>query len=303
MNTISELDICQDYNGLFGAKNIKGDIVIPFMYKEMYPFSCGLSMVRNLKYQYAYINQNNEEIIKFGQYSWCDSQYVCGYARVVKYCIIEQKNKWGIVDTKGNIIVPFEYDKIWTLKEGYLHNLKALKGDKEVKINLVSLSLKYGVIFDGLKYIATYSVEDFKNAFQCSRIDVKKGKDNKLYFIYGCNFGFVVPLKGIPKEPVISIVINSAGNLFPLLHEKEDTGRTSFDVVVKTNKPNLKQVYKKTYRKTSFGDYEEEKMNDNDNWSDPYGYEQAYYEGWSREDVDSGLSDAYECDSFAKEPW
>ena len=39
MNTISELDICQDYNGLFGAKNIKGDIVIPFMYKEMYPFS------------------------------------------------------------------------------------------------------------------------------------------------------------------------------------------------------------------------------------------------------------------------
>ena len=44
-------------------------------------------------------------------------------------------------------------------------------------------------------------------------------------------------------------------------------------------------------------------MNDNDNWSDLYGDEQAYYEGWSREDVDSGLSDACECDSFAKEPW
>lgn len=296
------LHICQDYNGLFGAKDGKGDVIIPFLYKEMYPFSCGLSMVRNQKYQYAYINQNNEEIIKFGQYSWCDSQFVCGYARIVKYSIIEQKDKWGIVDTKGNIIVPLEYDKIWNLKEGYLHDLKAFKGDKEVRINLVSLSLKCGVLFDGLKYIATYSIEDFKNTFQCSRINVKKGKDNKLYFIYGCNIGLVA-LKSIPKEPMISIVINSAGKLFPLLHEKEDTGKTSFDVVVKTNKPNLKKTYKKSYRKMSFWDYEEEKMNDYDNWSDPYGDEQAYYDSWSREDVESGLADAYENDLSARDSW
>ena len=52
MSMIYELDICQDYNGLFGAKNSKGDIVIPFLYKEMYSFSCGLSMVRSQKYEY-----------------------------------------------------------------------------------------------------------------------------------------------------------------------------------------------------------------------------------------------------------
>lgn len=295
------LHICQDYNGLFGAKDGIGDVIIPFLYKEMYPFSCGLSMVRNQKFQYAYINQNNEEIIKFGQYSWCDPQFVCGYARVIKYSTLEQKDKWGIVDTKGNIIVPLEYDKIWTLKEGCLHDLKAFKGGKEVKINLVSLSLKCGVLVDGLKYIATYSIKDFKNTSQCSRIYVKKGKDNKLYFIYGCNIGLVA-FKGIPKEPVISIVINSAGKIFPLLHEKEDTGKTSFDIVIKTNKPNLKQTYKKSYRKTSCWDYEE-KMNDNDNWSDPYGDEQAYYNGWSREDVESGLADAYENDLPTRDPW
>ena len=62
-------------------------------------------------------------------------------------------------------------------------------------------------------------IEDFKNTFQCSRIDIKKGKDNKLYFIYGCNIGLVA-FKGIPKEPVISIVINSAGNLFSLFMKK-----------------------------------------------------------------------------------
>ncbi len=298
----SVLHICQDYDGLFGAKDGKGDVIIPFLYKEMYPFSCGLSMVRNQKYQYAYINQSNEEIIKFGQYSWCDSRFVCGYARVVKYCTFEQKDKWGIIDTKGNVIVPLEYDKIWTLKEGFLHDLKAFKGDKEVRINLIFLSSKCGILFDGLKYITTYSIEDFKNAFHCSRIDVKKGNDNKLYFIYGCNRGFVV-IKGIPQEPVISIVINSAGRVFPLLHEKEDIGKTSFDVVVKTNKPTQKQTYRKNYRRTSFWDYEEENMNDYDDWSAPYGDEHAYYDGWSREDADSGLADAYENDLSARDSW
>ena len=296
----SVLHICQDYDGLFGAKDGKGDVIIPFLYKEMYPFSCDLSMVRNQKYQYAYINQSNEEIIKFGQYSWCDSRFVCGYARVVKYCTFEQKDKWGIIDTKGNIIIPLEYDKIWALKEGYLHEIKAFKDDEELKINLVMISSKTRALLDGLSYIATYTVEEFKTKFHCTRIDVKKGKDNKLYFCYGCNIGFVA-LKGIPQNPVISIVVNSAGKVFPLLHAKEDIGKTSFEGYIKLN--TSKQSHKKYYDKTSFWDYENEKMNDYDNWSDPYGDEQAYNNGWSREDVESGLADAYENDLSARDSW
>ena len=300
MNMISELDISQDDNGLYGARNCKGDIVIPFLYKEMYPFSCGLSMVRNQNYGYAYINQYNQQVIPFGKYSWCDSQFVCGYARVVKYDVFEEKNKWGIIDTKGNIIIPLEYDKIWALKEGYLHEIKAFKGDKELKINLVLLSLKSEVLLDGLNYIATYTAEEFKTKFHCTRIDVKKGKDNKLYFCYGCNIGFVA-VKGIPQTPVISIVTNSAGKVFPLLHEKEDIGKTSFEEYIKLN--TSKQPHKKYYHKTSFWDYENEKMNDYDNWSDPYGDKQAYYDGWSRDDVESGLADAYENDLSARDQW
>ena len=303
MNMISELYICQDDNGLYGAKDCNGDIVIPFLYKEMYPFSCGLSMVRNQNYEYAYINQYNQHVIPFGKYSWCDSQFVCGYARVLKYDSCEEKDKWGIIDTKGNIIIPLEYDKIWALKEGYLHEIKAFKGDKEFKINLVLLSLKSGVLLDGLNYIATYTVEEFKTKFHCTRIYVKqKVKDNKVFFSYGCNIGFVAH-KGVPQDPVISIVVNSAGKIFPLLHEKKDTGKTYFDLAVENNKPTLKQTHKQSYRKMSFWDYESEKMNDYDNWSDPYGDEQAYYDGWSREDVESGLADAYENDLSARDLW
>lgn len=55
-----------------------------------------------------------------------------------------------------------------------------------------------------------------------------------------------------------------------------------------------KIISRTTSHKTSFWQYESEKMNDTDNWSDPYGDEQGYYGGWSREDVESGLADAYE---------
>ena len=35
-------------------------------------------------------------------------------------------------------------------------------------------------------------------------------------------------------------------------------------------------------------------MYDYDNWSDPFGDERAFNDGWAREDVESGLVDAYE---------
>ena len=45
---------------------------------------------------------------------------------------------------------------------------------------------------------------------------------------------------------------------------------------------------------TTSWEYEKENTIDSDSWSDPYGDERAYYDGWSREDVESGLADAYE---------
>lgn len=276
-------------NGLFGAKNQNGEVIIPPQYMEMQPFSCGLSLVRNHQYQYAYIDITNRQVIPFGKYSWCDPQFVCGYARVVCYNITKGKNEWGIIDTEGNIIVPIKYDKIWVLNESYFHSVKAFLDDKEVLINLYAIPKC--VIFDDLKYIATYTIEEFKALFNCTRIDVKVNpKTEELFFSYGSHIGCVA-LKSLPISPVISVVINSAGSLFLLLHEKEDTGKTNFE----------KSIYKRHREKsskqlsnTTFWEYEEENTIDSDSWSDPYGDERAYYDGWSREDAESGLADAYE---------
>ena len=106
------LNIYED-NGLYGAKDQNGQIVITAQYTKMYPFSCGLSLVRNSQYQYAYIDCDNNIVIPFGVYSWCEPGFVCGYARVLK-------DKWGIINTRGDLIIPLKYDKIWALNEEYL---------------------------------------------------------------------------------------------------------------------------------------------------------------------------------------
>ena len=250
-------------NGLFGAKNQRGEVVIQPQYMEMQPFSCGLSLVRNHQYQYAYIDINNKQVIPFGKYSWCDPQFTCGFSRVMEYHYLEEKNKWGIIDTLGDIVVPLKYDKIWAIKEEFLFSLKAFLGDKEERINLHLLSNK--VIFDGLAYICTYSVEAFKELVHCEKLYVKaQPKTRQLYFTYGANIGFVF-LKGIPQEPVISIVANSNGKIFPLLMEKSNIGKTTLFPAKVAPKKTFSRA---ASHKTSFWDYESEKMNDADNWKD-----------------------------------
>ena len=229
----------------------------------MQPFSCGLSLVRNHQYQYAYIDINNKQVIPFGKYSWCDPQFTCGFSRVMEYHYLEEKNKWGIIDILGDIVVPLKYDKIWAIKEEFLFSLKAFLGDKEERINLHLLSNK--VIFDGLAYICTYSVEAFKELVHCEKLYVKvQPKTRQLYFTYGANIGFVL-LKGIPQEPVISIVANSNGKIFPLLMEKSDIGKTTLFPAKVAPKKTFSRA---ASHKTSFWDYESEKMNDADNWED-----------------------------------
>lgn len=138
-------------------------------------------------------------------------------------------------------------------------------------------------------------IENFKAIFNCTRIDVKVNpKTEELFFSYGCHTGYVA-LKWKPIAPVISVVINSAGSLFLLLHEKKIREKQTLKkVFIKdTGKNHLNNFLIQLSNTTSW-EYEKENTIDSDSWSDPYGDERAYYDGWSREDVESGLADAYE---------
>lgn len=140
-----------------------------------------------------------------------------------------------------------------------------------------------------MTYIKIYSAEEFKDLTNCNRILVKQCQDSGiLYFTYGANIGYVY-LNSIPKEPVISIVVNSSGKIFPLLMEKSD--------ILKSTLPIIKHAPKEDNSDTVSNNAS---VTDTDNWSDPYGDEKDFYDGWNREEVENGLADAYEGDADAR---
>ena len=106
------MEIYQE-NGLYGLKSDCGEVIISPQYRDFYSFSCGVACVRDIHY----LDSNNEPIVPFGKYIWIDSYFTCGYARVKGYSIIEDKEYWGIINTLGVLVVPLEYDNIWTINE------------------------------------------------------------------------------------------------------------------------------------------------------------------------------------------
>ncbi len=217
------MEIYQE-NGLYGLKSDCGEVIISPQYRDFYSFSCGVACVRDIHYHYAYIDSNNEPIVPFGKYIWIDSYFTCGYARVKGYSIIEDKEYWGIINTLGVLVVPLEYDNIWTINEQYIDNLKAYKNDTECRINLIKAE-KY-IVLDGLKYIKTYTIDEFKSDFNVSQVYVRKSLSNShVFFHYGTNIG-IVSNDNCMLNPVISIVRNSAGKIFSLLHNKSNIGKT-----------------------------------------------------------------------------
>ncbi|WP_288316521.1 WG repeat-containing protein [uncultured Muribaculum sp.] len=242
------MEIYQE-NGLYGLKNDCGEVIISPQYREFYPFSCGLACVQNIQYQYSYIDINNVAVIPFDRYIWIDHRFTCGYARVIQYNVIEDKQYWGIINTMGFIVVPCEYDNIWSLNEKYLDNLKAIKNSKECRINLRNADKK--IVLDGLKYIRTYTIDEFKAEFNVSRIFVRVNPNNVILFYFGTNIG-VVSNDNYLLNPVISIVCNSAGKIFCLLHNRDNMGKMRVKQLIKTSNKTT-PVYSRDY--DSYDDY------------------------------------------------
>lgn len=240
-------------NGLYGLKNEDGEVVITPQYIEFYSFSCGVACVRNVKYEFAYIDVNNHAVVPFGRYRWLDPYFTCGYARVIGYSISANKEYWGIINTLGSLIIPLEYDNIWTIKEQYIDNLKAYKGDKECRINLRNADRS--IILDDLKYIKTYTIDEFKAEFNVNQVFVKLNlSDQIISFYYGTNLG-VVANDNYMDDPVISIVCNSAGKIFGLLHNKNNTGKKRVvERIIKTQRNSIPS-YSSNYN--SHNEYEE----------------------------------------------
>ena len=207
-------------NNLFGLKNDAGEVVIQPTYREMYPFSCGLSLVRDIDYRYSYITHHNMPIIPFGIYDWCDPMFVDGFARVIK------NKKWGLINIVGVQVIPIGYDNIWPLKAEFIHAVHVVMNGKHGKIDPVRL-INTPNSLAGLEYVETVPLSDFREAFGLGLIDVKQNPTSGITYAYIPGVRIEVPY--IPKDPHISFVKNQLNKEFLLLHEGGDTGKTYFN--------------------------------------------------------------------------
>ena len=81
---------------------------------------------------------------------------------------------------------------------------------------------------EGLKFIETMSVAEFKAQKEVKKINVKQNpQTGKCFFVYGCETGAVSDkfANGEITNPVISQVCSpETGDMFYILHQKGDGG-------------------------------------------------------------------------------
>ena len=77
------------------------------------------------------------------------------------------------------------------------------------------------IVLRDLKFIKTFTIEEFKAFFGIKKIEIKKHPKGFLFFPFRDVIGLVV-IENIPKNPRISIVIGKFGVPHYILHEFDD---------------------------------------------------------------------------------
>lgn len=118
--------------------------------------------------QFQYLDRNLKEVIPFGEYDYTESLNKNGFG------IVAKKNKYGIIDNKGNEIIRLEYDKIEHPKR-YSNILELFVSEKNGTLQIFDENIK--LIKDN---ILDYSWD--KIDFDDYYLDVLLLKDNQNKF-------------------------------------------------------------------------------------------------------------------------
>lgn len=111
-------------NDKWGVIDTTGKVIISFLYKDSYPwFSDGIGRVSKDGENWININSEGKEIVPGFSYTEVES-FSHGFAQV------KRNNKWGLMDTKGNLVVPAGFDSIGYTSWHPPYNIPAAKKDK-----------------------------------------------------------------------------------------------------------------------------------------------------------------------------
>jgi len=101
---------------LYGFVNRQGKVIVPLKYYVARDFSEGLAAVCKIvgksdQILCGYINASGKEVIPL-KFEYMPGDFSQGIAPA------KQKGKWGFIDTKGKVVIPFQYVKADSFSEG-----------------------------------------------------------------------------------------------------------------------------------------------------------------------------------------
>lgn len=167
--------LCFEQNNKFGFINAQSKMVIPPVYKEISNFANGLAPVALASsFKYGYINAQNEFVVE-PKYANAETFYN-GYATVhasKEYGSTKGsygKDNVGVIDTKGNEVIPPVYEYVSIKKDGGIFSV--MKNDKfglidsTGKIILPTENKNIGEFYNGIarveKTVGMYGLVDTK---------------------------------------------------------------------------------------------------------------------------------------------
>lgn len=110
-----------------GLLNYRGEEVLPCKYSEVcLPCHCenNIFTVVDSNKHYAVLSACGEEIIPFGIYD-AITGFTNGYARVLLH------NRWGIINSVGEVVVPIEYNNIWNFYDKDWYAVPMIQDNKQ----------------------------------------------------------------------------------------------------------------------------------------------------------------------------
>jgi WG containing repeat len=108
--------------GKFGAIDIKGEKAIDFLYDDY------LEMVAVSKDDYS---------------SSGFKESLMGFILKGGYIGVKKNGKWGYIDTKGNEVIPFEYDQVWLPEKSDPNKAMIRKGEKRGYFDLTNKQVSF----------------------------------------------------------------------------------------------------------------------------------------------------------------
>ena len=137
----------------YGFINKKGEIIIDLKYSFATGFEQGVALCK-MKNKYGLINTKDSVISDFiyDEYKTIVDVYDDGFndeweknerfSMKEGYIILKKNNKWGYVNTKGETVIPFEFDIIGIPPIGS-HNVAITKDNKNGQYNIKEKKIKW----------------------------------------------------------------------------------------------------------------------------------------------------------------